>query len=79
MSDYDEAANKIFDYLNKGIDIVHQIILNQEDLEKYYVAYRFSSNEEVANADLTYIKPKVPGAKIIKVNFFEDEKSVIIE
>ncbi len=69
VDDYDEAESKIWEYLNKGIDIPHNLILhNGENDDRYFVAYRFYPNKALANDALILISKTNKNAKILKVD-----------
>ncbi len=64
---YKESQNRIFDYLNSGLDIVHNLKIKNGNNLEYYIAYRFYSNKDRADKALEKIKDKVDEAKIIEV------------
>ncbi len=61
------GINKVFDYLNNGVSIVHNIAVDDGTVTDYYVAYRYFSNKSKAEEALNKIKPIAPKAKIIEV------------
>ncbi len=74
-NDYDNATAKVFSYLEKGIDIVHYVKLkDKEDNDFFYIIYRFYSDKNRANEELTKILEVVSTAKIVTVQFDDKEQ-----
>lgn len=68
FDDYSAANDKIFEYLNQGKDIVHNLSLkNNDDQIVYYTCYRFYSDKQKAQEALNYIKSDFPEAKILHI------------
>jgi len=64
-----DANSKVWEYLNKGIDIPHSLFFMNADAEQIYaVAYRFYPNKALASEALNVISKINKNAKIIYVN-----------
>jgi len=76
---YDFAGYKIFEFMSKGIDIVHNVkVKNKEGKDVYYVTYRFYSDKNKAENALSKIKEVINDAKIIPVKIDDNENVIEI-
>lgn len=64
-TDDEDAANRIlFDYMVKGIDVVHKLTLNDNDSISIYTCYRFYSDKNLAIEAFEKISKQIPNCKI---------------
>lgn len=63
----DIITDKIYNYLNSGIGIVHNLTIDNGSVTEYYACYRFYSNKSKAETALDFIKPDFPDSKIIEI------------
>jgi len=68
VDDYLKADEKIFNLLNMGIDIPHNIIIRDGDEIQSAVVYRFYSDLKKAEKALSVIQTDYPNARIITVD-----------
>ncbi len=70
---YLSGRNKVWEYLKKGIDVVHSIkVKNKEAEDVYYVTYRFYSDKTKADNALNKIKETLNNAEIKTVQIDEN-------
>jgi hypothetical protein len=62
---YEAKGLTQLDYLLKGIDIAHQLHLNNENYKDITLAYRYFDTKEKADEALAIISKQIPEAKII--------------
>jgi len=67
VSDNKEADKLLFDYMVKGIDVVHKLSLKKDNKIDYYTCYRFYSNEKLAKEAYQTIIETIPKCKIYKI------------
>ena len=66
--DYDQAEEKIFSYIEKGIDIPHHIIITDKENINHAIVYRFFTDLNKAQKALDYIIKNYKNAQIIPVD-----------
>lgn len=64
-----EASDKVFEYLNKSIDVPHSISSKKGKIEKFHTVYRFYSDKQKADKALAKIKLRFKKARIIHIDF----------
>jgi uncharacterized protein YfcZ (UPF0381/DUF406 family) len=65
----EEAENKVFELLNKSIDVPHVISSKKGKTEQYHAVYRFYAQEAKAKENLKKIKSQFKNAKIIHIDY----------
>ena len=65
---YDQAEEKIFSYIEKGIDIPHHIIITDKENINHAIVYRFFTDLNKAQKALDYIIKNYKNAQIIPVD-----------
>ncbi len=73
----DEKLNKLFNYWENGIDVVHSVKIT--DLKTEYLVYRFYSDKNKALSELKKIKKFIPSARIVKASVDENQDVIIAE
>lgn len=63
----DIITEKIYNYLNSGFGIVHNLTIDNGSVTEYYACYRFYSDKSKAEVALNIIKPDFPESKIIEI------------
>lgn len=67
-SDSDKTNEKLFNFVDSGIDIPHRIIVRRGDKADYALVYRFFSDKEKADKALDFIKQTHEDAEIIVID-----------
>ena len=66
--DYKKIDQRIFNYIDNGIDIPHKIVVRSGDQADWAIVYRFFSDKSKADKALRYIKQTYEDAEIITIN-----------
>jgi len=64
-----EAFDKVFELLNKSIDVPHMVSSKKGKVEQFHVVYRFYSDKQKADKALAKIKTRFKKAKIVHIDF----------